>query len=80
MSLSILVDMNLSPEWVPLIAADGWQAVHLGPSVLQLRGQATLPDQVGTVVLAAFKQYEQELDKGALVVDVSRSRVRVLPL
>lgn len=24
----ILVDMNLSPQWVPLLEAAGWEAVH----------------------------------------------------
>src|SRR4051812_47494428 len=28
MSLSIVVDMNLSGEWVPLLTAEGWPAVH----------------------------------------------------
>jgi predicted nuclease of predicted toxin-antitoxin system len=28
MSLSILVDMNLSPEWVPVLTTAGWPAVH----------------------------------------------------
>lgn len=28
MSLSIVVDMNLSVEWVPLLTAEGWPAVH----------------------------------------------------
>jgi len=28
MSLAILVDVNLSPEWVPLLVGDGWQAIH----------------------------------------------------
>jgi predicted nuclease of predicted toxin-antitoxin system len=28
MSLSILVDMNLSTEWVPLLQKEGWAAVH----------------------------------------------------
>jgi len=28
MSLSILVDMNLSPEWVPRLQAAGWAAAH----------------------------------------------------
>ena len=51
-----------------------------GPSVLQLRGQKVLPEHVGTQVLAAVHQYEAELAKGALVVvEVGRSRVRVLP-
>lgn len=28
MSLRIVVDMNLSPEWVPLLEQAGWSAIH----------------------------------------------------
>ncbi len=28
MSVKILIDMNLSPEWVPLLSGRGWPAVH----------------------------------------------------
>lgn len=28
MSLAILVDMNLSPDWIPLLCQHGWSAVH----------------------------------------------------
>ena len=28
MSLKILVDMNLSPDWVPLLQNAGWSAMH----------------------------------------------------
>ena len=28
MSLAVLVDMNLSPEWVPVLTAAGWPTVH----------------------------------------------------
>ena len=28
MRLKLLVDMNLSPEWVPALSKHGWQAVH----------------------------------------------------
>lgn len=28
MSLKILVDMNLSAEWVPLLTGAGWPAIH----------------------------------------------------
>jgi predicted nuclease of predicted toxin-antitoxin system len=28
MSIKLLVDMNLSPSWVPLLAGNGWPAVH----------------------------------------------------
>lgn len=28
MSIQILIDMNLSPDWVPLLTNAGWPAVH----------------------------------------------------
>ena len=121
MSLAVLVDMNLSIEWVPILEQAGWPTVHWsqvgrpdaedtalmewasahdhivfthdldfgtalaltqadGPSVIQVRGQRVLPQQIGSVVLAALRQYEVELVSGALVVvEESKSRVRVLP-
>ncbi len=52
-----------------------------GPSVLQVRGQNILPEDIGPVVIAALRRYEAELAAGALVVvDLKKSRVRVLPL
>jgi predicted nuclease of predicted toxin-antitoxin system len=52
-----------------------------GPSVLQLRGQRVLPEDVSPLVVAALRRYEQALAAGALVVvEEGRSRVRVLPL
>lgn len=122
MSLSIVVDMNLSVEWVPLLTQAGWSTVHwvnvgdphaddvtimdwaranrhavfthdldfttllalthaTGPSVLQVRSQNVLPEYLGPAVLAAVRQYEAQLEQGALVVvDVARARVRILPL
>src|SRR5947199_6908810 len=88
MSIKVVVDMNLSPEWVPFLTQAGWQAVHWsavgdpratdatimawalangyavfthdldfgtllalthagGPSVLQVRGQNVLPEDMG---------------------------------
>ena len=122
MSVQLLVDMNLSVEWVAELAKYGWSAAHwstvgdpraddsvimawalanghvvfthdldfgtmlalthaTGPSVLQVRGQNVLPEDIGPVVIAALRQYEAALAAGALVVaDVKKSRVRVLPL
>jgi predicted nuclease of predicted toxin-antitoxin system len=122
MTIKILVDMNLSPEWVPVLARDGWETVHwsavgdrrapdselmawaaahghivfthdldfgamlalaqaAGPSVLQIRGQRVLPENMAALVASALRQYEDELTAGALVVvEEGRSRVRVLPL
>ena len=52
-----------------------------GPSVLQVRGQDVLPEDIGPVVIAALRQHDAALAAGALVVvDVKKSRVRVLPL
>jgi predicted nuclease of predicted toxin-antitoxin system len=52
-----------------------------GPSVLQVRGKDVLPEDIGRVVIAALRQHDAALAAGALVVvDVKKSRVRVLPL
>lgn len=122
MSVQLLIDMNLSVEWVAELASHGWTAVHWssvgtpdaedtvlmawalangsvlfthdldfgamlalthasGPSVLQVRGQNVLPEDIGSVVIAALRQHEAALAAGALVVvDVKKTRVRVLPL
>ena len=122
MKLKLLIDMNLSPEWVQALRKHGWQAVHwstvgdprasdkeimewatthqyvvfthdldfgtmlalsheAGPSVLQIRTQDTLPDYLEGSVVAALSQHGADLSAGALVVvDESRSRVRVLPM
>lgn len=122
MSVRLVVDMNLSVEWVAELAKHGWLAVHwstvgdpraddatimawaqangyavfthdldfgtmlalthaTGPSVLQIRGQNILPEDLGPVVIAALRQHDAALAVGALVVvEVKKSRVRVLPL
>lgn len=122
MSLRLLIDMNLSPEWAEWLASKGHDAVHWvevgdprasdreimsyalqprrivfthdldfgatlalvhasGPSVLQVRGRSVLPQDLGSVVLAALQQYEADLLAGALlIIDQRRTRVRVLPL
>ena len=52
-----------------------------GPSVLQVRTEDTLPDYLEVPVMATLHQHEADLSAGALVVvDESRSRVRVLPI
>ena len=28
MSIKLLIDMNLSPDWVPVLKIHGWSAVH----------------------------------------------------
>ena len=52
-----------------------------GPSVVQVRGRDVLPAAIGDAVIAALRQYEPELDTGALlVVEPRKNRVRLLPL
>lgn len=52
-----------------------------GPSVVQIRGQLVLPEDVSPHVIAALTQHDAALAAGALVVvEVKKSRVRVLPL
>ena len=122
MSVQLVVDMNLSVEWVAELIRHGWSAVHwstvgsasaedsvimgwavanshvvfthdldfgtmlalthaTGPSVLQVRGQDVLPEDIGPVVIATLRQHGAALAAGALVVvELKKSRVRVLPL
>lgn len=121
MSVKLVVDMNLSVEWVEALTRQGWLAVHwsaigdptaedsvimswaksngyivfthdlefgtalaltraTGPSVLQARGQSVLPEDLGPAIFAALGQHSAALLQGALVVvDMKKTRVRVLP-
>jgi predicted nuclease of predicted toxin-antitoxin system len=50
------------------------------PSVIQVRTQNVLPEAIGSLVLKALRQFEEELQKGALVtIDPNRLRARILP-
>jgi predicted nuclease of predicted toxin-antitoxin system len=122
MNFSIVVDMNLSPDWIPALVAAGHTAVHWSavgdihaldpelmewartndhlllthdldfgtllaqtqtsrPSVVIVRAADPSVATVGNQVLDAIRQHATELAAGALVVvDVSRSRVRILPI
>lgn len=52
-----------------------------GPSVIQARGEDVLPDHLGPWIVAALRQHEADLVRGALVtVDEKRCRARILPL
>jgi predicted nuclease of predicted toxin-antitoxin system len=120
--MKVLIDMNLSPQWIEVFERHGWQAVHWstlgdpratdrvimdwaranqyvvfthdldfgtllavthaeGPSVIQVRAQDVLPEDLEGVVVAAVRQYEGLLEAGALIiVDKNTSRARILPL
>lgn len=52
-----------------------------GPSVVQVRTQDIRPTSLAPMLIPVLKGYENELVAGALlVVDESKSRVRLLPL
>ena len=52
-----------------------------GPSVIQIRTQDTFPESCGEIAIKALTQFENELEKGALLsVDLHKARVRILPL
>ncbi len=52
-----------------------------GPTVLQVRTQDVLPEDIGTKVLTVLREHADALDQGAIVTVVEHmSRVRVLPI
>lgn len=52
-----------------------------GPSVIQVRTQNILPEAIGNLVVNALKQFQGELEKGAIItLDLVRARMRILPL
>lgn len=51
------------------------------PSVIQVRTQGILPDDLEVMLVEVLRQFEPELNSGALiVVNKERSKVRILPL
>jgi predicted nuclease of predicted toxin-antitoxin system len=60
-----------------ILAATGGNA----PSVIQVRTQDVFPEAIGALVIAAIRQFKNEIEKGVLIsVDENRSRARLLPL
>lgn len=52
-----------------------------GPSVIQVRGQDLLPARLAPRLIAALRQFERELNSGALIsIDERRSKARILPI
>jgi predicted nuclease of predicted toxin-antitoxin system len=120
--MKLLIDMNLSPDWIRVLSAVGIEAIHWStvgdprapdrtifawakenrfvvftndldfgailaatqaeaPSVIQIRGQDILPENMSTPVISALHQFEALLEEGALVtVNFNRAKVRVLPI
>ena len=121
--MKLLIDMNLTPDWVRYLAEAGFQAVHWStvgantapdveimtyaltegyvvftrdldfsailalshgdkPSVVQLRIQEVLPEDIGETVSQALRHAEEALEAGALLTIDSpvRTRLTYLPL
>jgi len=120
--MKLLVDMNLSPDWVPVLQAAGHDVIHwstvgdlragdaqirawarkggrvvfthdldfgtvlaltrqTGPSVNEVRTEDVTPSAIGPIMLTALRQFQTQLEHGALsVVEESRRRVRIRPL
>ncbi|HMN95408.1 MAG TPA: hypothetical protein PKC43_04255 [Phycisphaerales bacterium] len=52
-----------------------------GPSVIQIRAQSVLPEQIGPPVVSLIQEHGGILESGAiLTVDEIAGRVRVLPI
>ena len=62
--MKLVVDMNLSPEWCPVLASQGWRACRLGPLVIATIREYTAELEAGALIT---------LDEG-------RARVRILPI
>jgi predicted nuclease of predicted toxin-antitoxin system len=122
MSVRILVDMNLSPQWVTFLRENNVMAMHWSmvgehtakdsfimewarekgyvvfthdldfgtllaltkaesPSIIQIRTQNILPENLGASLLSVINRYGNAIEKGALIVmDDGANRVRILPL
>jgi len=61
--MKVLIDMNLSPEWVPFLEKAGWTAVHWFKV-----GQLDAPDQeiLGYARSHGFIIFTHDLDFGAI--------------
>src|SRR5262245_56147203 len=75
MSLRLLVDMNLCPDWVPLLCQHGWGAVH-GSAV----GLPTAPDAdlMAWAVANQHVVFTHDLDFGTALALTHASGASVL--
>ena len=73
--MKILIDMNLSPEWVGVLEAAGWQAMHWSSI-----GKASAPDEE---IFEHAKKYEfviftHDLDFGSILAATNASYPSVI--
>lgn len=75
MSIKILIDMNLSPDWVPLLQDAGWWATHwstVGPPNATDR---TLMDWAGS---NGYVVFTHDMDFGTMLALTHKTRPSVL--
>ena len=80
--MRILIDMNLSPEWQPILQKQGFEAIHWS-SVGAGNGPGHRNYAVGTrqPLRCTLRAHAEALESGALItIDESKSRVRILPI
>jgi predicted nuclease of predicted toxin-antitoxin system len=77
MSLKILVDMNLSTEWVDVFMVDGWQAVHWS-AIGDPRAEDT--DIMAWALANGFLVFTHDLDFGTALALTSAMGPSVLQL
>src|SRR5688572_9242623 len=77
MSVRLVVDMNLSPEWVAVLARHGWAAVHWSTV-----GAANAEDAVIMAWALAHRHvvFTHDLDFGAMLALTHASGPSVLQL
>ena len=52
----------------------------MGPSVIQVRTQDIMPDNLVKRIMAILQEHQTTLEEGALItVDENKSRIRILP-
>ena len=90
--MRLLLDNNLSPRLVDVLAKDGWDAVHVGwvlatshepgPSVVLVqRVIGRRVEQLAGLLLANLSQIDEDLRLGSIVVIGDDSlRIRRLPI
>jgi predicted nuclease of predicted toxin-antitoxin system len=78
--MKILVDMNLSPEWIPTLIAGGFEAAHWSSIGNPKAQDVEILEWARRNDWIVFTN-DLDLEAGALiVVDESSLRVRILPI
>jgi len=75
--MKILVDMNLSPEWVPVLKGKGWEAIHWSRI-----GDPGAPDEeiLGWAKSNAHLVLTHDLDFGAILAATGGKSPSVIQL